>query len=196
MSYKLKFNAPIVLIVTSLCVIFFLVDYALKGQLQPWMALAPSWEVSNIPRMFSYVLMHGSFAHLLGNLSIFLLIGPILEEKYGSWMYLAMCVLTAVITAVLNVLFTNTFLIGLSGIVFMNIVLVSFTNVQYREIPVTFILVLLLFVGQEVFRSFEEDNISQFAHILGGLLGSIFGFALLRRAKAKPVEQEELDGQG
>ena len=56
------------------------------------------------------------------------------------------------------------------------ILLASFTNFKRGEIPLTFILILVLYLGQEVMNFFRSDNISQFAHIAGGFCGSLFGF--------------------
>ena len=58
----------------------------------------------------------------------------------------------------------------------MMILLSSFTNFRAGTIPLTFILVLLFYVGNEVYSAFKSDQISQFAHIFGGLAGSVFGF--------------------
>ena len=65
---------------------------------------------------------------------------------------------------------------GASGIVFMFILLVSFTNSKSGEIPITFILIAILFIGKEIIQSLPNDQVSQFAHIIGGLCGSVFGF--------------------
>jgi len=109
-----------------------------------------------------------------------LLLGPILEEKYGSQRLLIFILITAFTTAVINTLFFSTGLLGASGIVFLFILLASFTTFKSGEIPLTFILVFLIFMGQEAFGSLRQDNISQFAHILGGIIGSVFGFKLNR----------------
>jgi uncharacterized membrane protein YdcZ (DUF606 family) len=74
---------------------------------------------------------------------------------------------------------------GASGVVFMMILLASFTNFSEGEIPLTFILILILYIGREVFNSFRQDNISEFAHIIGGLCGSLFGFF-------RPAKKERL----
>jgi membrane associated rhomboid family serine protease len=66
--------------------------------------------------------------------------------------------------------------LGASGIVFMMILLASFTNFRKGEIPLTFILVLIFYVGNEVMSAFRNDGVARFAHILGGFCGSIFGF--------------------
>ncbi len=123
-----------------------------------------------------YTLGHANFEHLLGNLSIFLLLGPILEAKYGTKKLLLMSAITAVSTAVIHVLFFNHMLIGASGIVFMFIILASLINIKNREIPFTFICIVLLYLGQEIIASFHVDNISHLAHISGGITGMIFGF--------------------
>jgi membrane associated rhomboid family serine protease len=126
--------------------------------------------------IFSHIFGHISIEHLLGNLTFILLLGPIVEEKYGSRNLMTMIIITAFVTGMLNVLLFNTGLIGASGIVFMLILLVSFTNVNRGEIPLSFIFIAILFIGKEILQSFSNDQISQFAHIIGGVCGSVFGF--------------------
>jgi membrane associated rhomboid family serine protease len=99
-----------------------------------------------------------------------------LEMRYGSKDMILMMATTALTTGLLNVVFFSTGLLGASGIVFMMILLASFTNFKKGEIPLTFILVLFLYLGQQLLEAFQNDNISQFAHIAGGVLGSLFGF--------------------
>ena len=132
-------------------------------------------------RLFSHILGHASWSHLTGNLTFVLLLGPILEERYGSRTVLIMILATALITGFVHIavpLFDNMGLRGASGIVFMLIVLSSFVNVKRGTIPLTFILIAILYLGKEVVNVLQNDNISQMAHIVGGALGSFFGFAL------------------
>jgi membrane associated rhomboid family serine protease len=126
--------------------------------------------------IFTHVLGHAHWGHLISNLTLILLIGPMLEESYGSSTLLFMIVITALVTGVLNVLLFNSYLLGASGVVFMMILLSSFTNFSHGEIPLTFILVLILYLGVQIFSASEADNISHSAHIIGGLCGSFFGF--------------------
>jgi len=132
-------------------------------------------------RLFSHVLGHENWDHLISNGTFILLIGPYLEEKYGSANLLFMSLLTAFFTAVVTLFFFPSFLLGASGVVFMMILLGSFTNVKSGYIPLTFILILFLFLGNEILKSFQQDDISQMAHIVGGICGSIFGFVLNKR---------------
>jgi membrane associated rhomboid family serine protease len=126
--------------------------------------------------LFTHIIGHANWTHLIGNFTLILLIGPMLEENYGSKDLLLMMITTALVTGVLNVLFFKTALLGASGVVFMMILLSSFTNFSRGEIPLTFILVLILYMGVQLVNSLSTDNISQFAHIIGGLCGSFFGF--------------------
>jgi membrane associated rhomboid family serine protease len=126
--------------------------------------------------MVSHVMGHANLNHLTGNLLIILIVGPMLEDIYGSYSLLLMMLITAFVTGAVNVLFFTTGLLGASGIVFMMILLASFTNFRKVEIPLTFILVLVFYVGNEVISSFRNAGIAHFVHIKGGFCGRIFGF--------------------
>ncbi len=139
-------------------------------------------------RLVTHVLGHASWTHLLGNFTLILLIGPMAEEKYGSGALLLMMFTTAVVTGLLNVMLLDSGLYGASGIAFMLILLTSITNIRAGEVPLTFVLVILLFMVKEVFAAFQTDNISEFAHILGGICGAFFGFLLHAGEPAGRVE--------
>jgi membrane associated rhomboid family serine protease len=119
---------------------------------------------------------------------IVLILGPLLEEIYGSAEMIFMMLVTALVTGITNVIFFNTSLMGASDIVFMLILLGSFTNFRSGEIPLTFILVLLLYVGKEVIAAFGStgDGVAHFAHIAGGLCGSLFGFFQAKKETPSP----------
>lgn len=127
-------------------------------------------------RILTHVLGHVDWNHFVGNFSLILLIGPLLEEKHGSRKMAIMILTTAIVTGVLHLLLFSGGLLGASGIVFMLILLGSFANIKQGHIPLTFILIVILYLGKELIYSFRQDNISQFAHIIGGLVGSGFGF--------------------
>jgi GlpG protein len=58
----------------------------------------------------------------------------------------------------------------------------SFTGFKNGQIPVTFILVAILYLGQEIYQGiFVSDNISNTAHLVGGLVGSVIGYRFGRR---------------
>jgi membrane associated rhomboid family serine protease len=176
---KIKFNSPVILGFSIICVIVFVLDKLTAGNLIPNFFALGNVDLGrplSMLTLFTHVIGHANLEHLIGNLTFILLLGPIIEEKYGDLRTLIMMLITAFVTGILNILFFRTGLLGASGIVFMLILLVSFTNSKSGEIPITFILVALLFIGKEVLQSLGSDNISQFAHIIGGACGSVFGF--------------------
>ncbi|MBF0433041.1 MAG: rhomboid family intramembrane serine protease [Fibrobacteria bacterium] len=177
---KMRYNLPVFLTYTLLSAMVMLVSDVTGGAVgQGYFAVYPTMDfISPLSywRLISHIAGHRDWMHLLGNFSFILLIGPILEEKYGSWKLLQMILITAIITAILNILLFSTGLMGASGIVFMFIILSSFTNFRSGDVPLTFILIILLFLTKEVQGALKSDNISQFAHILGGIIGSAFGF--------------------
>ena len=133
-------------------------------------------------RLFTHILGHSGFSHLMGNMAYILLLGPALEEKYGRKSLLTVILATAVITGVIhNLLFPQTALLGASGVVFAFILLTSFTEFREGEIPLTFILVAAIYLGQQIWDGITvKDNISNLSHILGGLVGSGFGYLMNR----------------
>jgi membrane associated rhomboid family serine protease len=133
---------------------------------------SPVWYISTL----TYIFGHADFEHVIGNLSIILLLGPLVELKFGWQKFSLMVVSTAILTAILHTLLWDNGLIGASGIAFMLIVVTSLLNTRGKDIPITFILVVLLFLGQEIYSSFKNDQISHFAHLFGGAMGAFWGF--------------------
>lgn len=177
---KITFNSPVILTFSILCALIYLLTGPM-GVLQDAFVLMPEWNFSSPGwyfRLFSHTMGHANTEHLMGNLAFILLIGPIVEEKYGSRNLLIMMASTALVTALLHLLFFDHGLLGASGIVFMLILIVSLVNFKNKEIPLTFILVVVIFIGKEILSSFENDGISHFAHIVGGVTGAVFGFML------------------
>ena len=128
-------------------------------------------------RLFGHIFGHYNFEHFFNNMVLLLLLGPILEEKYGARYIIIAMALTALITGIIQVLFFNSVLLGASGIVFMFMLLSGFAGARSRRIPLTLVLCVLIFLGREVHNAIVLDNnISQAAHIIGGLCGSFFGF--------------------
>lgn len=177
-NFKVSYNAPVVLTFSLLAAaVHVITDWWWPELTVQYFAVRP-WlrEFVDYFTLVSHVFGHGNWAHLFGNLTMILLLGPILEERHGSGSLLAMMAITALVTGITNVMFLDTFLLGASGIVFMLILLASTANIRQGEIPLTFILVAVLFLGKEAVDAFDHDRISQMAHLVGGVAGAVFGF--------------------
>jgi GlpG protein len=134
-------------------------------------------------RMFTHVLGHAGWSHYIGNMMYLLLLGPMLEEKYGSRSIIEVILVTGLVTGLVTwFLFPNIALCGASGVVFAFIMMTSFTSFKEGEIPLTVILVAIIFIGQQVYEGIlVQDDISNMAHILGGIVGAIAGYILNKK---------------
>jgi membrane associated rhomboid family serine protease len=186
---KITFNAPVVLGFTLLAVaVRGLDDLVFHNWSHQYFSTLGYFHLDTVRgwfQLFSHILGHANWEHLFGNFSFILLIGPILEEKYGSRNLIFMILVTALATAGVNNLFWHEGLLGASGIVFMMILLGSMVNFKAGTIPITFILIVALYLGREIYTGImEHDQIAQSAHIIGGICGTIFGF-LMQRGSGK-----------
>ena len=189
---RISFNAPATLAFVALCII---VQGAAKlaGSNSKVIYTLFSVHRSSLTdpltylRCVTHVLGHTGWSHLVSNMMYILLLGPMLEEKYGAKNILIVILVTAVVTGVIHLLFfPRTTLLGASGVVFAFILMSSITVREDRTIPVTFILVALLYLGQQVWQGiFRDDNISQITHIAGGAVGSVLGFLMSKKQSRK-----------
>jgi membrane associated rhomboid family serine protease len=179
---RIKYNAPTVLTFAFVSALVLILNQTIMRGLTPYWFAVPGQggfspgSVRSWVTLFTHVIGHADLSHLVSNFTLILLLGPLLEENYGSFCLLIMIIITALITGVLNILLFPKPLLGASGVVFMMILLASFTNFKKGEIPLSFILVLILYLGREILNSFSINTISEFAHIVGGFCGSLFGF--------------------
>jgi rhomboid protease GluP len=174
------YNAPVTLTFALLAFAIRVGDALLSNSITYALFTLPphfNWGAPlNYIRLFTHVIGHRDFGHLTANFAIILLLGPILEEKYGGRKLLVMGLVTALATGLFNALFFPTGLMGASGIVFMLILLGSFVNHKRGELPLTFILILLLYLAKEISAMFQSDDIAQSAHLVGGMMGALFGY--------------------
>ena len=184
---RIKYNAPLTLTFAIIASLLVLIDQVSGTHLIPTYFMVPGKGMFNTSDVIDWITLlthtlgHSGWNHLISNMALMLLLGPMLEEKYGSISLFFMIFITAVVTGLLNAFLFPTALLGASGIVFMMILLTSFTNNRNGEIPLSFILILVLYLAAEVINAFSYDDISQFAHIIGGICGSLFGFLKPRK---------------
>ena len=178
---RIRYNSPVVLT-------FALVSLLLL----PLNALTGGWTTQHLfsvyrcslldplayIRFFGHVLGHSGLSHYMNNMLLMLLVGPPLEEKYGSRALLSYIAAAALATGLVEfIFFPGSALLGASGVVFMMIVLSSFTATERGAVPLTLILVAVLYLGGEIITGLHSaDNISQLAHVVGGVCGMVFGF--------------------
>ncbi len=184
---KLHYNSPVVLTYAIICTVLLILNYITLGWMNATLLIsygdASLFNPLTYLRAFLHVCGHADWNHLFSNLILLLLVGPAVEERYGSLNLTIMILCNAVITAIVNGLLFSSGIIGASGVVFMMIILSAFTNMQKGKIPITLILVSAMYLGREIFNALASpaDGISQMAHIVGGLVGLGFGIYYYKR---------------
>ena len=166
---RLSFNSPVILGFTLACFIVLILDKVTgSASTRAFFSVYRSSLASPFTyiRFFGHVLGHASWDHFFGNIMMLLVVGPLLEEKYGSANILFVILATALVTGVINfIFFPHVQLLGASGVVFAFILLASLTSIEEEKIPLTFILVALIYIRQQVYDGiFIRDNVSNLPH--------------------------------
>ena len=184
---KLQFNTPVILSFFFISLLSLILGF-LTSKASTTMAFsvyrASLLDPLTYVRFFGHIFGHANLTHFSSNMLLLLVVGPPLEKLYGSKTIALGIMAAALITGILQfVFFPHTILLGASGIVFMLIMLSSFSGAKTGQIPVTLILVALMYLGQEVYSIFFiRDNVANLIHIVGGICG--IGMGLQLRGKA------------
>jgi len=188
---KISFNSPVILIFTISSLVVLGLSAITNGASNTLLfsVYGHSWKNPlGYIRLFGHVLGHANIEHYTSNFLLILMVGPMLEEKYGSKILAGMIAVTALITGVISAVFNpNAALLGASGVVFMMILLSSFARAKSGTIPVTLILAVIIYIGKEVISGtagvigLTTSNISHATHVIGGICGAVFGFIVNRK---------------
>lgn len=184
--YRITFNSPVILSFSAICFVVMILNYLTSGVSNQMVFMTYHSSLTSpmtYVRLFTHVLGHSGWEHFIGNMAYILLLGPMLEEKYGSQKVLQVIAITAVVTGIINyVFFWDVALCGASGVCFAFILLASFTSFRDGEIPLTVILVAVIYLGQQIYDGIVvKDDISNMAHVFGGIVGGIIGFSLNKK---------------
>ena len=183
---RITFNSPVVLSFVLMSLGVMVLNYLTAGVSNRLLFMTYHSSLASpltYVRFFTHVLGHQGWSHYIGNMMYLLLLGPMLEEKYGSRAIIEVILITGLVTGLVTwLIFPNIALCGASGVVFAFIMMTSFTGFKEGEIPVTVILVAVIYIGQQIYEGiFVQDNISNMAHILGGIVGAVAGYTLNKK---------------
>lgn len=187
-NFRITFNSPVILIFVMMCLASLIISMITNGQSNMLLFSVYRCRLNNpfaFIRFFGHIIGHANWSHFLGNMTYILLVGPLLEEKYGSKTLLEIIAITAFVTGLIHfILFPSVQLLGASGVVFAMILLSSITSIEDGSIPLTFIIVAIVYIGTQVYDGvFVQDNVANLTHIIGGVVGTLLGFALNKDVK-------------
>ena len=101
-KFRLTYNSPVILTFSIACFLIFIADkYIAGGKIISVLFTVPGNSKAEITfnwangidyiRLFTHVFGHADWNSLLGNLAFILLLGPLMEERYGSLPVLLIC---------------------------------------------------------------------------------------------------------
>ena len=134
-------------------------------------------------RFVGHIFGHSGWQHFFNNMLMIVIIGPMLEEKYGSDRLMVLILITALTTGIIHfIFFPGSALLGASGVAFAFLLLGSITRSRDGAFPLTFVLVAVVYLGDQVYQGlFVKDNVANLTHIIGGVVGALYGFTVNKR---------------
>ena len=200
LNLKVSYDAPVTLTFVLISAIIFLLNIFLAKSgkaagLQSLLA-SPTSQAGALPfivkqplsylRLLLYIFGAGNAGGEIGlftNLILIMLLGPAMEERYGSVIIGIMIFVSALFSGVLNACFCETSLMGAVPVVCMMIFLNAFMSFSKKKFPLSFAAVMVLFVVLQVFSGAGAIRI--IICIAGGLCGSLFAFLTSPKMKAE-----------
>ena len=89
-KFKISYNAPITLTFVIVCFIATILGVITRAAVTRVLFMTYRDSFANpmtYLRLFTHVFGHSGWSHFIGNASYLLLLGPMLEEKYGAKVY-------------------------------------------------------------------------------------------------------------
>ena len=200
LKLKFHYDSPVMLSFALITLIIFVLDAcALKGKLKDMWLLAPTaaggqfpFSFSDFPsilRLFIHVFGYSQSEVLICNLIFILLLGPQMEERYGSVIIGIMIFVSSLFSGVLNACFCKNAVCGAEPVVFMLILLWTMMQLSRSKISASAIAVIALFIAMLVSRKNPNGLVGVSVIVAGGLCGSLFAFLTSPKAhKAKKNE--------
>jgi len=186
LKFRISFNSQVILGFTIICFIALILGEITGGKTDELFFSVYRSSLTDLLtyiRFIGHIFGHYGFEHFIGNIMLILIVGPLLEEKYGSRNIIIVIFVTALVTGIVHyIFFPGIMLLGASGVVFALILLSSFTSMKEGAIPLTFLFVSVIYIGQQIYEGlFINNNVSNLTHILGGFIGALFGYVMNKK---------------
>lgn len=196
MPFSITYDAPVTLTFAFVSLVLFLLDaYVFKQKWSSLFLASPTMASGEIPfalkdplsyvRVLFYAFGGKDAIVLISNLIFILLLGPGIEEKYGTVIIGIMMVVAAIFAGVLNSCFRNVPMQGATSIVFMMIFLSAFMSFSKKKVPLSFLAVFIFYIVIQVAENKTNGIIGLIINIAGGLCGSLFAFLASPKAKVE-----------
>ena len=184
---RLVVNTPVVLLYVTLCVIVYPIVHYLN--LEHQLTVHSGWNPNSIQchtAMLTHMITHRRFADVRENLTALLLVGPSVERSLGSLHLLWLMLVVALGSATAHMLVVGhdgPALQGASAIVLACILMHSMESANKGQIPVSFFLTAILFLGDDIYHLVYKQRDLRTPLVLwtGAVVGAVMGWTVLRR---------------
>jgi len=203
LAIKISYDAPITLTFVLVSLFLALLNgLVLKNRLDYILLSSPTriggelpfdaQNISSYIKLVLYIFGSNSWGSLFSSLVFILLLGPTIEEQYGSIIIGIMILISALFAGVLNACFCTQCLRGPIAIIFMLIFLNAFISFSKKKLPLSFVLAFVLFILFIIFDQKGLDNprtpldllVTIIVTVAGGLCGGLFAFLASPKSRA------------
>ncbi|MFI3257911.1 MAG: rhomboid family intramembrane serine protease [Spirochaetales bacterium] len=195
------YTAPVISLFSILSLLVFLIDKTIVPELISSIFSAAGNQNGEMPfnwqnpldylKFFIHIFAHSNWTTLAYNLTVILLLGPAIEQRYGSLLLILMFVIIAFVSAVLNAVFFDTTLLGSDGISFLIIILTVFGKPEVPDRSIISVFILVLYVGLQINYSVQTNSFENISATFGGLCATLLAFFGLAGKKKRSVQKRK-----
>lgn len=200
-KFGLEIKAPVTLVFGIISVVLFALNFwAAKGKWTELFLMSPAAEgnlafsfkgAASYFRILCYSFSAVSWEVLITNILFVYLLGPAMEEKYGSVILAIMMLVAAVFSGVLNSCFCKAGIQGCASIIYLLVFISFFTSFTNRKLSINFVLILALFIAREFLIKNPNGIAGVGVNFAGGICGSLLAFLAIPRRKKNKTEDVE-----
>ena len=186
-GFSVSFDSPVGLVLVILLVVMAIIERL--GPSIDWLFVCPckagnsaAFDYRNVAdyfRILLYPFGFSSWNQLTANLVFILLLFPKIESVFGKLFSSMLVLITVAFAGVICVCFSNSVIYGTSGIVCMLLILAIFISADKRQIPLSYILLAVIYFAREIVSIIDTNTIEVFCHFAGSLAGSLVGILSL-----------------
>jgi len=131
-------------------------------------------------RFFGYVFGNTDLKKFFVTLIFFLVLGPVLEERFHGKILLIVIIVSSVVSGVLCfIFFPDIVMMDSDAVIFAFVLLSPLKALKKKELPLTFILIIIFGLCFLIYSEMiVEGNTYQITNMVGGVIGCLVGYRL------------------
>ena len=205
-SFHITFNAPFTITFCLISLAVFLLDFFIFKNHMIEAAFTCKAHSGKAPFNFTTpldyitILTHcfgtTDIISLLINMVLLLIMGPAVEERYGSPLLILMSFIAVLLTGVLTACISSTPVTGAASLVLLFIFLSSIQAFQKKQLQFSWMLVIAFYIAKDIIKGpFGKDFLDLLMpiliNLLAGIAGSLFGFLSAPKKKQETEKKEK-----